>query len=338
MNDFSFDNSVWSTGDSFAAPSSSTAQNVPVADDAFDDFGDPAPVLSSADDDGFGDFGDFGEVGASEGFGFEDTGGFGNGGFGDTVFQQKPPVSWEPLQVDPLPSREELFSELNDLLEPIFAHIDLDLILTQEPIRQAEGLNQVLTTPESRAVYRILLQTLPPTRPVNWIRSKIRRKHLISLGIPVNLDEVLPQANGKPMPALHITTRPQSAPPGAHPSISRPGTPAGGRPGTPQPNSTRSPPESALAPKPKLDYGKISEMLPLQSDTLSLLPLPTLEAHLATLRNLTSSTSLALAHLLQTRESLQQDSETYNRLIAELISDAQKKGPRSRVVKRGSGI
>jgi hypothetical protein len=116
----------------------------------------------------------------------------------------------------------------------------------------------------SRSLYRTLLQTAPPsTRPVNWIRSRIRRKHLISLGIPVNLDEVLPQANGKPMPAINISTRPMSAPPGARPSSGASTPVLGGRSGTPQPSSGRfiEEPQSTFAAKPKLDHNKIAEMI-----------------------------------------------------------------------------
>jgi hypothetical protein len=57
---------------------------------------------------------------------------------------------------------------------------------------------------------------------------------------------------------------------------------------------------------------------------------------------LTSDTSALLSHLLQTRETLQQDSETYNGLIAELVGEAQKMktGAKSRTGagRRGSGM
>lgn len=59
-------------------------------------------------------------------------------------------------------------------------------------------------------------------------------------------------------------------------------------------------------------------------ETLNLLPLATLEQRLNDLRAQTALTSALLTHLLQTRESLQQDSETYNRLIAELVGEAQR--------------
>ena len=60
------------------------------------------------------------------------------------------------------------------------------------------------------------------------------------------------------------------------------------------------------------------------TESLSLLPLSTLEARLAQTRLLMADTSSLLTHLMQQRDALQQDSETYNKLIGELVSEAQK--------------
>ena len=77
-------------------------------------------------------------------------------------------------------------------------------------------------------------------------------------------------------------------------------------------------------------------------DDLTLLPLPTLESHLTSLRSLTANASAVLTHLLQARDALQQDAETYNGLIAELVGEAQKMkpGPKARTgqSRRASGM
>jgi hypothetical protein len=54
------------------------------------------------------------------------------------------------------------------------------------------------------------------------------------------------------------------------------------------------------------------------------MPLPMVDKLLAEIRTQTAVTSTLLAHLLQTRDALQQDSEMYNKLIGELIMEAQK--------------
>lgn len=115
-------------------------------------------------------------------------------------------------------------------------------------------------------------------QPVNWTRSRIRRRHLISLGIPVNLDEVLPKANGK-LPTLEITTRPMSAPPGprtapvqktiAPQGSSRVGSPRPGTPVTSLPNAQSMSVQSMsaqlrLGPRPELDENKLNQLLALK--------------------------------------------------------------------------
>jgi hypothetical protein len=209
-------------------------------------------------------------------------------------------------------------------------------------------------------------------QPPNWTRSRIRRQHLITLGVPVNLDEVLPHAGSKPLPALHISGgRPMSAPPVSRNGSQTPNgrtTPRNSRAGTPVQSAglptTGSSRKGAVAqlglgPKPQVDEQRIGELLALKPgmyylirviftdinagrviDQLSLLPLASLEAYLSELQTQTQNTSALLTHLLQTKDALQQDSETYNKLIGELVGEAQKMktvGGKS-LSRRGSGI
>lgn len=70
-------------------------------------------------------------------------------------------------------------------------------------------------------------------------------------------------------------------------------------------------------------------------------PLVNLERYLAEIKTQTANTSNLLTHLLQARDALQQDSETYNGLIAEMVGEAQKlKSGKTRMgsIRRGSGI
>lgn len=101
----------------------------------------------------------------------------------------------------------------------------------------------------------------------------------MSLGIPVNLDEVLPNVNGKAMPALQITTRPSSAPPGPRalnrvtsppPSSAHPSSRPGSRPGTPKPSAlgrTTSVAQTGLGPKPEFDEDRINQVLAMTPGT-----------------------------------------------------------------------
>ncbi|TRM68130.1 hypothetical protein BD626DRAFT_480872 [Schizophyllum amplum] len=283
----------------------------------FDDFG--APAEAGEDDDDFGDFGDADEAEANDVF--DDGAGAGYGVAGPSTR-----ADWAPLRLEPMPARTELVEDINAIIAPIWEHDDVRSCVTDQGVREAEGVNQILTSPESRNLFNTLMQAPLPTKPPNWIRSRIRRQHLITLGIPVNLDEVLPSAGGKSaLPPLHISMRPMSAPPGTHytPSNSAPGSAANSRSGTPAPGGRRTA-ASPFGPKPALDTDRIAELLALEADALALQPLPSLERTHSEIRGQIANTSALLTYLLQVRDSLQHDSETYNGLIAELVSEAQR--------------
>lgn len=118
----------------------------------------------------------------------------------------------------------------------------------------------------SKEVFQAYMSTsTPQIHPVNWIRSRTRRQHLISLGIPINLDEVLPRTLEK-IPALEISIRPSSAPPG--PRQSRPGSSVGSRAVSPEKKLRGAVAnELRLGPKPILDNTIISGLLNLSPGT-----------------------------------------------------------------------
>ena len=290
-DDFSFDSSVWGV----PAPAPSLLSRPPLLSssspaayhdqlDDFDDFHTPleSQTPSLAQDDDFADFGDFGEVGGSNAnFTFDE----------DTTFStelQGPELSqlgWRSLRLDPLSSAQDLGLQIEEILGPVWPH-ELSSLTSDEDIKQVEGIGQILTTLAryapvifpclvpltlcSRELYSSLLNSPPLMEPISWVRSRIRQQHLIALGLPVNLDEIFPQPAAKPLPPLHISTRPVSAPPGAAngPIRSTPPSRSNSRSNTPQP-SARSGSSTAmqlsLGPKPVLDAKKIDDLLKLDT-------------------------------------------------------------------------
>ena len=162
MDDDIFGTSVWSTpsyppANSAVQQSISTVQPPPsqpsdhFADsqdqfDDFDNFGGPAETSDTGggvDDDDFGDAEIVGEGTATDGFGFEQT-------------PALAPVI--PLQLDPMPGKGELRSQVDELLGPVVGLVDWSIV-TDEPIREREGPDQILVTPERWVLIVRLLNT-----------------------------------------------------------------------------------------------------------------------------------------------------------------------------------
>jgi len=294
-DEFGFGSSVWSapsdpprllnlTSAAFSMPSPALSHD---QFDDFEDFHTPPQTQnpSIVQDDDFADFADFGGAGESEAtFTFEEEVDFGE----EVAVVEPSQLTWRTLQLDPLPAEKDLKQQIEDILGPEWTQ-DLSDVTIEGDVRQVEGIGQILVDPEryvvislgrplgtefySRQLYNMLVNLPPLMEPVNWIRSRIRQQHLISLGLPVNLDEMLPQASAKPLPPLHISTRPMSLPPvapnnplrnmPASRDNSRPGTP---RPSTPQPAVRPGMPavnQLGLGPKPRLDEQRINELLSL---------------------------------------------------------------------------
>lgn len=100
-----------------------------------------------------------------------------------------------------------MLDQLSDILRPLVPPAG---VMSDEPVRSVGGLGQVMVAESryvpltvriadaaaplillSRDVYA-QLTTAPMLKPLDWTRSRVRREHLISMGVPVNLDEVSP--------------------------------------------------------------------------------------------------------------------------------------------------
>jgi hypothetical protein len=83
----------------------------------------------------------------------------------------------------------------------LFPPENLD-ILTFPPLSK-DG--SIFTTPRSASLWSQLVAP-PPLAPPDWIRSRTRRLFLVSLGVPVDLDEILPASKQKKLvlPSLNI--------------------------------------------------------------------------------------------------------------------------------------
>ena len=96
-----------------------------------------------------------------------------------------------------------------DIQSSVMAYIQD--IFPDSDVQSQTSKNTSLSTPEpllsdrSASLWSQLVAP-PPLQPPNWIRSRIRRLFLVSLGVPVDLDEILPASKQKKLvlPSIHL--------------------------------------------------------------------------------------------------------------------------------------
>ena len=140
-----------------------------------------------------------------------------------------------------------------------------------------------------------------PLNPPDWKRSRIRRLFLVSLGIPVNLDEILP-ASGKKKKLVLPSTKPETA----APSLS----------GKPAP---LAPPFDPVAARHKASVSELA----LQGMTVE-----ELLAHVDNLKAVTSQASENLTYWLARKDEAVGEKESLDGVIESLVgwTERQRKG------------
>ena len=100
-----------------------------------------------------------------------------------------------------LHSQEEILAATEPYMNALFPPDTIDTSVL--PPISAE--NPIFLTPRSASLWSQLVAP-PPLQPPNWIRSRIRRLFLVSLGVPVDLDEILPASKQKKLilPSIHL--------------------------------------------------------------------------------------------------------------------------------------
>lgn len=100
--------------------------------------------------------------------------------------------------------------DVNDLesrLDPYVSQLFPDAELAAH-IEPPSPPPQTFLSGRSLSLYSQLVAP-PPLAPPNWLRSRIRRLFLVSLGVPVDLDEILPASKQKKLvlPSISIAEK-----------------------------------------------------------------------------------------------------------------------------------
>lgn len=110
------------------------------------------------------------------------------------------------MSFDAIPSLDTLLEATNRQFDVLFPRTKS---LPQQASSQPTGSPPSLfLTPRSHSLFTQLIAT-PPLSPPNWLRSRTRRLFLVSLGVPIDLDEILPKSKQKKL-VLPSTVRSRS--------------------------------------------------------------------------------------------------------------------------------
>lgn len=153
------------------------------------------------------DFDDFEEGDQDEDFG-DDFGDFDDGfqtsgdKIGDSFDEPSRPVS-DSIPFYPSPSFEGLDAEGVLGTSQKFVNQMFPCPNENQP-RIEHEISPSLLSERSLSLWAQLVAP-PPLQPPNWVRSRIRRLFLVSLGVPVDLDEILPASKQKKLvlPSIH---------------------------------------------------------------------------------------------------------------------------------------
>ncbi|KAF8474255.1 hypothetical protein BDZ91DRAFT_713936 [Kalaharituber pfeilii] len=323
--------------------------------------GQETPQQSNKDDNGFGDgFDDFGET-VEAGDEFDDFEGFEEGKAADdfddfTGFEEgttitsfgsipeptpapvppTPAVSLLPVPVidfDSFNSSEEANATVTNIVSKLYPSDSISPH-KRPPQRPRTGM---FLTERSESLWNQLVAP-PPLQPPDWKRSRIRRLFLVSLGVPVDLDEILPASKQKklilpssrPVPA-HITS--DSSPSSRRNSTdsasgsSRRPARSRSRPGTAAErtsSSHRASKGDKFPPMPDFDEASARILCSTSDLVLSNFDEKELRAHIRTLQKLTNTASELLTYWLKKRDGAMSDKETFETVIESLVGYARK--------------
>ncbi|RYN97596.1 hypothetical protein AA0119_g7310 [Alternaria tenuissima] len=315
------------------SPSDGAADTVPEADASAeqddDGFGD-----EDGDDDGFGDFDDFeqGEEGDDD-FGDFDDGLQQGEDDAETSFDKPPeqppvpvPSPGPPvLDFDQLTSLEEIVTATQPYLDDMYPVQNDIPTISANP----DETRSIFLSERSHSLWTQLVAP-PPLQPPDWVRSRIRRLFLVSLGVPVDLDEILPASKQKKLilPSIHI-------PGDRSPRPSSDGRNNGGplervkreNESSTSIDSSSSKPErkrKGPPPPPELDISSTMQLCATTDAALQGLTDDELKMHIDHLKGLQERAKEVFEYWQKRLESALGDKDAFEQVIESLVAHAKK--------------
>lgn len=163
----------------------------------------------------------------------------------------------------------------------------------------------------------------PPMQPPDWTRSRTRRLFLVSLGVPVNLDEILPPSKQKRLvlPNINLSTSPRESSvmerlrdSGANEST----TSIDSKTGAPKPHKAKRVPKGP-APPPDFDLNAATLLSSTTEEALQGYEDQELTEHVSTLEALNNRASSVLEYWLVRKDEGLKEKEALEGVIENLV-------------------
>ncbi len=233
-------------------------------------------------------------------------------------------VSKSLLDFSELDTLDDIINATNPYLNELFPSTK-ELYPSAPPTLSDQ--NSIFLTDRSLSLWSQLVAP-PPLQPPNWVRSRIRRLFLVSLGVPVDLDEILPASKQKKLilPSTRLRNRSQSPPDGRRTdSRVRLKQDNASSASVDQPSSNKSSRRRKGPPSPPEFNLQTTKMLCATTHAaLSNMTDDELQGHVRQLEELTAKASEVLEYWLKRRDSALGDKEAFEGVIENLVKHARR--------------
>ncbi|KAJ4337709.1 hypothetical protein N0V87_004457 [Didymella glomerata] len=303
-------------------------------EDATDPIQDASEGGDAEDDDGFGDFDEFEEGGEGD----DDFGDF-DDGFqqgeeqAETTFDSPQNQTPVPAPTQPPPGPPVLdFAELTSLEAIVAAtqpYVDEIYPTPQDlpSISINEDTRSIFHSERSHSLWTQLVAP-PPLQPPDWVRSRIRRLFLVSLGVPVDLDEILPASKQKKLilPSINIpgdrSPRPSSD--GRNNALDRVKRENASNTSVDSSKSKSDRPRKGPPPPPELDLSATSMLCATTEAALRNFTDDELTKHVENLKGLQTKAEQVFEYWQKQLESALGDKDAFEQVIESLVAHAKK--------------
>jgi hypothetical protein len=218
-------------------------------------------------------------------------------------------------------------TEFEDVAEATQSYIESIYPISQEHPTFTEDARSVFLTERSKSLWTQLVAP-PPLQPPDWVRSRIRRLFLVSLGVPVDLDEILPASKQKKLilPSIHIpgdkSPRPSSD--GRNGALGRVKRENASSTSVDSSASKADRKRKGPAPPPELDISSTAMLCATTEAALQNFTNEELEAHIKRLRELEARANEVFEYWQKRMESALGDKDAFEQVIESLVAHAKK--------------